>query len=110
MATRSADEEGRTVDVRALRHTKATWMAYVGPTFQSVFGEHRPTVPPGSKAPRLAMAGVPIRKAQEEMRHSTIMLTMRVYTDVRLLDDGEAVAALPSLDCQSNRFEVCAGS
>jgi len=65
-----SDDEGRTVDVHALRHTKATWMA---------------------------MAGVPIRKAQEEMRHSTITLTMKVYTDVRLLDDGEAVAALPSL-------------
>jgi len=45
----------------------------------------------------MAMAGVPARKAQEEMRHSTIMLTMKVYTDVRLLDDGEAVAALPAL-------------
>jgi integrase len=73
------DEEGRTVDVHALRHTKATWMA---------------------------MAGVPIRKAQEEMRHSTIMLTMKVYTDVRLLDDGEAVGALPSLSPTIGQADV----
>lgn len=64
------DESGRTVDVHALRHT---------------FGTH------------LSKAGVPPRVAQAAMRHSSIHLTMNVYTDPTLLDVGGAINALPDL-------------
>jgi integrase len=56
------------VDVHALRHT---------------FGTH------------LNKAGVAPRTAQAAMRHSSLELTMNVYTDPRLLDVGAAVDALP---------------
>jgi len=65
------DERGRTVDVHALRHT---------------FGTH------------LSLAGVPPRVAQAAMRHSSIHLTMNVYTDPALLDVAWAVEALPALE------------
>ena len=64
------DERGRTVDVHALRHT---------------FGTH------------LSRGGVSPRTAQAAMRHSTIDLTMNVYTDPRLLDVAGAMEALPTL-------------
>lgn len=64
------DDRGRTVDVHALRHT---------------FGTH------------LSKGGVHPRAAQAAMRHSTIDLTMNVYTDPRLLDVAGAVEALPAL-------------
>jgi len=64
------DERGRTVDVHALRHT---------------FGTH------------LSKGGVAPRTAQAAMRHSTIDLTMNVYTDPRLLDVAGAMEALPAL-------------
>jgi integrase len=64
------DERGRTVDVHALRHT---------------FGTH------------LSKAGVPPRTAQAAMRHSTINLTMNVYTDPQLLDVAGALESLPAL-------------
>src|ERR1039458_5592766 len=64
------DERGRTVDVHALRHT---------------FGTH------------LSKAGVPPRIAQAAMRHSSIHLTMNVYTDPALLDVAGAINALPAL-------------
>lgn len=64
------DERGRTVDVHALRHT---------------FGTH------------LSKAGVPPRIAQAAMRHSSIHLTMNVYTDPALLDVAGAINALPVL-------------
>ncbi len=64
------DERGRTVDIHALRHT---------------FGTH------------LSRAGVPPRTAQAAMRHSSIDLTMNVYTDPTLLDVAGAVEALPAL-------------
>jgi integrase len=64
------DERGRTVDVHALRHT---------------FGTH------------LSKAGVPPRIAQAAMRHSSIHLTMNVYTDPALLDVAGAINALPDL-------------
>jgi integrase len=62
------DDRGRVVDVHALRHT---------------FGTH------------LSRAGVAPRVAQAAMRHSSLALTMNVYTDPRLLDVGAAVDALP---------------
>jgi integrase len=64
------DERGRTVDVHALRHT---------------FGTH------------LSKAGVPPRTAQAAMRHSTMNLTMNVYTDPQLLDVAGALESLPAL-------------
>lgn len=64
------DERGRTLDVHALRHT---------------FGTH------------LSLAGVAPRVAQAAMRHSSIHLTMNVYTDPTLLDVSGAVNALPAL-------------
>ena len=64
------DERGRTVDVHALRHT---------------FGTH------------LSMGGVAPRTAQAAMRHSSIDLTMNVYTDPRLLDVAGAMETLPRL-------------
>ncbi len=64
------DERGRTIDVHAMRHK---------------FGSH------------LSRGGVAPRTAQAALRHSSIDLTMNVYTDPRLLDVHGALDALPSL-------------
>lgn len=64
------DDRGRTADVHSLRHTFATWLSA------------------GGVAPRTAQAG---------LRHSTLELTMQVYTDPRLLDVAGALDALPQL-------------
>jgi hypothetical protein len=64
------DERGRTVDVHVLRHTFGTL---------------------------LSAAGVAPRTAQAAMRHSTIDLTMNVYTDPKLLDVAGATESLPAL-------------
>ncbi len=64
------DERGRTVCLHSLRHTFATL---------------------------LSRGGVQPRVAQAAMRHSTIDLTMSVYTDPRLLDVEGALAVLPEL-------------
>jgi integrase len=64
------DEMGRTFDVHTLRHTTASYMGR------------------GKVTPRVA---------QEFMRHSDIKLTMQTYTDPRLLEEAEALAALPAL-------------
>ena len=64
------DDRGRTVDVHALRHS---------------FGTH------------LSKGGVAPRTAQAAMRHSTMDLTMNVYTDPRLLDVHGALDVLPNL-------------
>jgi integrase len=64
------DADGRTVDVHALRHTTATY---------------------------LAKAGVAPRTAQTIMRHSDIRLTLGTYTDPKLLDTAAALDALPSM-------------
>ena len=63
------DSRGRTVDIHALRHTFGTM---------------------------LSAAGVRPRTAQEAMRHSTLDLTMNVYTDPALLDVAGAIESLPS--------------
>ena len=63
------DERGRVVDIHALRHT---------------FGTH------------LSKAGVTPRVAMAAMRHSSLELTMNIYTDPVLLDVGAAVDALPA--------------
>ena len=64
------DDRGRSLDVHALRHS---------------FGS------------LLSAGGVAPRTAQAAMRHSSIDLTMNVYTDPRLLDVHGALDALPSL-------------
>jgi len=64
------DSDGRTLDVHALRLT---------------FGTH------------LSEAGVAPRTAQAALRHSSIDLTMNVYTDPRLLDVAAAIETLPDL-------------
>jgi integrase len=64
------DDQGRTVDVHALRHTTSTHLAR------------------GRVSPRVA---------QEFMRHADIKLTLQTYTDPRLLDEAEALDALPDL-------------
>jgi hypothetical protein len=48
-------------------------------------------------ATHLSKSGVAPRVAQAAMRHSTLDLTMNVYTDPKLLDVGGALDALPSL-------------
>ena len=57
------------MDIHALRHT---------------FGTH------------LSKAGVAPRVAMAAMRHSSLDLTMNIYTDPVLLDVGAAVNALPT--------------
>jgi hypothetical protein len=64
------DDRGRTLDVHSLRHTFATW---------------------------LSASGVTPRTAQAALRHSTLDLTMQVYTDPRLLDVAGALDVLPDL-------------
>jgi hypothetical protein len=64
------DAEGRTVDRHSLRKTFVTW---------------------------LSMFGVAPRTAQQLARHTSLDLTMKVYTDDRLLDGVSAVEALPDL-------------
>lgn len=64
------DDRDRTIDVHALRHTTATI---------------------------LSRAKVSPRVAQGFMRHSDIKLTMQTYTDVSLLDENEALAAMPEM-------------
>ena len=64
------DDRDRVFDIHGLRHT---------------FCSH------------LSRAGVPVRTAQAAMRHSTIELTMKHYTDPRLLDVAGAIKSLPEL-------------
>jgi integrase len=70
------DAQGRTVDVHSLRHTTGT---------------------------HLAKAKVSPRVAQRFMRHSDIKLTMQIYTDPQLLDEAEALAALPDMPLDADR-------
>lgn len=68
------DDRGRTLDVHALRHSFGTM---------------------------LSTSGVAPRIAQAAMRHSSIELTMQLYTDPRLLDVAGAMSQLPSLNANS---------
>ena len=81
------DDRGRTVDVHALRHTFGTM---------------------------LSKAGVSPRVAQAAMRHSSIDMTMNVYTDPRLLDVQGAVESLPQISVTNeptdNRQRIAAGA
>ena len=64
------DDRGQRVHLHALRHSTAS---------------------------HLSAVGVSPRTAQSVMRHSDIALTMRTYTDERLLETAGAVALLPDL-------------
>lgn len=64
------DEHGRTVDVHAMRHTTAS---------------------------HLGKAKVSPRVAQRFMRHHDVKLTLQTYGDPGLLDEGEALEALPEM-------------
>jgi integrase len=64
------DDAGRDVDFHSLRHTFGTW---------------------------LARGGVHPKVAQDLMRHSTINLTMGLYTHVTLQDHAAALQNLPPL-------------
>lgn len=73
------DERGRTLDVHALRHSFGTL---------------------------LSRGGVAPRTAQSAMRHSSIDLTMNVYTDPKLLDVHGALDSLPVLPISSSPFKA----
>ena len=73
------DERGRTVDVHALRTSFGTLLTK------------------GGVAPRTVMSA---------MRHSSLDLTMGVYTDPALLDVAGAMRALPSLPLDADDREV----
>ena len=60
-----------------------------------VFGERH------TFATMLSTSGVSPRVAQEAMRHSTMELTMKVYTDPKLLDIAGAIASLPAMSGKS---------
>ena len=72
------DENGRSVDVHALRHSFGTL---------------------------LSTSGVAPRIAQEAMRHSDMSLTMNVYTDAKQLDVHAAVNSLPVLNPENAIFD-----
>jgi integrase len=72
------DDQGRTIDVHALRHTTATY---------------------------LSRAKVSPRIAQGFMRHADIKLTMQTYSDPRLLDEAEALNALPEMKVEGETPE-----
>jgi hypothetical protein len=76
------DADGRVVDVHALRHTTASY---------------------------LASAGVPPRTAQALMRHSDIRLTLGTYSDPQLLDTAAALHALPKMDGEKPTETASAG-
>jgi hypothetical protein len=69
------DDRGRTVDIHALRHTYGSL---------------------------LSAGGVAPRTVQAAMRHSSIDLTMNVYTDPRVLDVAAAMDSLPSLPLEAS--------
>ena len=73
------DERGYSVDVHAMRHS---------------FGS------------LLSQGGVAPRTAQAAMRHSSIDLTMNVYTDPKLLDVHAALDSLPRLEIDRNDHEM----
>ncbi len=73
------DERGYSVDVHAMRHS---------------FGS------------LLSKGGVAPRTAQAAMRHSSLALTMGVYTDPKLLDIHAALDSLPALDNDRDAQEM----
>ena len=62
------DASGRIIDFHSLRHTLAT---------------------------NCALSNVPVRTAMEVMRHSSINLTTKTYTDAKLLPTADAIESLP---------------
>ena len=58
----------------------------------------------------LASSEVPARVTQAAMRHSSIDLTMNVYTDPRLLDVQSALRVLPELPLETVASQEASGS
>src|SRR5262245_13784840 len=81
------DERGRTLDVHALRHSFSTL---------------------------LSKGGVAPRTAQAAMRYSEISLTMKTYTDPKVLDVHAALNVLPALplthDIQPEKVQTVSGA
>lgn len=77
------DDEGRVVDLHALRTTLGT---------------------------QLARAGVAPQIAQRIMRHSDYRTTLRHYTVLGLDDTAKAVAQLPSVPTSGRAFELAAAT
>jgi len=77
------DEQGRTVDVHALRHTFATM---------------------------LSKARVAPRMAQELLRHGDIRLTMNTYTHLEMVDVQKAVETLPDFSAQPGESEAASAT
>jgi len=81
------DDRDRVIDFHALRHTFGTM---------------------------LSKAGVSPRVAQAAMRHSSLDLTMNLYTDPRMLDVQGAVESLPEFSVTNepteNRQRIAAGA
>ncbi len=73
------DDQGRQIDVHALRHTCGT---------------------------QLAKAGVSPQVASKIMRHSSINMTMKHYTHLALVDTGRAVEMLPNFQNFPHANEV----
>lgn len=78
-----ADDRGRTVDRHALRTTFVSW---------------------------LSMVGVAPTTAKQLARHTDIALTMRAYTDPRVIDTHGAVEKLPTLDDGSTESTRATGT
>jgi integrase len=77
------DERGRVLDVHAMRHTFGTLMS---------------------------KGGVAPRTTQAAMRHARIELTMKVYTDPKLLDVHGALDALPDLPLDATHTGAAAAA
>ena len=73
------DDQGRQIDVHALRHTCGT---------------------------QLARAGVSPQVASQHMRHSSMDLTLKYYTHLTLTDTGRAVEMLPDFKNHRNTNEA----
>jgi integrase len=57
----------------------------------------------------LAMAGEPPQKVQRILRHESLAMTMKFYTDVSLLNSRESLAKLPLLEKRKEAIEAPAG-
>ena len=73
------DDQGRQIDIHALRHTCGT---------------------------QLAKAGISPQVASKIMRHSSINMTMKHYTHLALVDTGRAVEMLPDFQNYPNANEA----
>ena len=64
---------------------------------------------PRESGTHLSKNGVPPPTAQAAMRHSSLDLTMNVYTDPTLLDVAGAMEVLPELNVEASARRHIAG-